>query len=74
MLYVTELTWGWSYNSTSGDPPEKVGLTGYGFFWILVAVSMILVLSLYMILGLIYSPLDLFYYIRSKCKQQDNNI
>lgn len=65
---IPELSWGWALedpsdtntsgtNATSPTPGViGTGLTGYGYFWVLIGCVVIVIITLYMALGLIPTP------------------
>ena len=62
---IPELTWGW-VPSDPNDPasaPERNGLTGYQYFWILIGSLTALTILVYMFLGLIYNPFECYTYM-----------
>ena len=62
---IPELTWGWvpSNYTDPSSTPERNGLTGYQYFWILIGSLTVLTILCYMALGLIYNPFECYKYL-----------
>jgi hypothetical protein len=60
---IPELIWGFSPsdpNDPTSHPVFSGVVSGYGYFWILASSAVTVTVSVYMLMGLIYTPLDAY--------------